>query len=258
MKKTLTTCASALLFLSAGLAVADSHETEGTKFNPVEGWTCSYNEGKSRADLDGVIAEWNDWMDDQGLTNHFAVMLTPQFFGERSFDFAWIGVWSDGKAMGAGTDVWVNEGSEMGAAFGEVINCSSHSNFASQNIKQGPDNDDDESDDTFVVTFSDCSINDGRTFEEFMAAQEQWNAYADEHGFTGSSWVWWPVWGVADVDYDFKIAGAVDDHTALGANWQLYSEGHYNKSMEMFDGILDCDVARVYDAHVLREMADDE
>lgn len=258
MKKTLTTCASALLFLSTGLAVADSHEAEATKFNPVEGWTCNYNDGKGPADLDKVIADWNGWMDDQGHGDYFALTMTPHYFGEWPFDVAWIGVWKDGNAMGTGTDSWRNDGGDIAAGFNDVLTCTSHANFASQNVKQSTQDDDDPDDDSFVVTFSNCSIKEDKTFDDYMAAQEQWNAYADEHGFTGGTWVWWPVWGEPNDKYDFKIAGAVDDHAALGANWQLYSEGHFSKSMELFDGIVDCDSGRVYNATVVREMADDD
>lgn len=252
------TIVSAVLFLSAGSAVADSHEAEGPSFRPVEGWTCNYNDGKGPADLDEAIAAWNDWMDDEDQSDYFAFTMTPYYFGEKAFDVAWVGVWKDGNAMGTGTDFWLNEGGEIAAGFFEVLTCGSHSNFASQNVKQPTQNDDDQDDDSFVVTFSNCSIREGKTFEEYMAAQEEWNAYADEHGFTGGSWVWWPVFGESDNDYDFKIAGAVDDHAAMGANWQLYSEGHFQKSSDLFDGILDCDIGRVYNAKVVREMEDDE
>lgn len=251
------TLVSALLFLSTGSAMADSHESEAPVFSPVEGWTCNYNDGKGPADLDKATAAWNKWMDDEGQGDYFAFTMTPNYFGERPFDVAWIGVWADGNAMGAGTDLWLNAGGDIAAGFDEVLTCDGHSNFASQNVKK-PTQNDDESDDSFVVTFSNCSIEEGKTFDDYMAAQKEWNAYADEHGFTGGSWVWWPVFGESNNDYDFKIAGAVDDHTAMGANWQLYSEGHYTKNSELFDDILDCDIGRVYDAKVRREMPDDE
>ncbi len=90
-----------------------------------------------------------------------------------------------------------------------------------------------------------------------MAAQKEWNAYAEEHGIRESAWVWWPVYGESDDDYDFKIAVGMPDHTTAGANWQLYSEGHYEKSSELFSDLLDCDISRLYDGRVVREMADD-
>jgi hypothetical protein len=249
---------SALLFGCTGLAVADSHEADGPSFNPVEGWTCNYNDGKGPADLDKTVAAWNEWMDDKGQGDYFAVTMTPNYFGERAFDVAWVGVWRDGNAMGRGADLWINEGGEIADGFSEVLTCDSHANFASQNVKQPAQNDEDPDDDTFVVTFSNCSIREGRTIDEYMAAQEEWKAYADEHGFTGGTWIWWPVYGESDNDYDFKIVSSADDHAAMGANWQLFSEGHYAKSNELFDDIVNCDIGRVYDGRTVREMADDD
>ncbi len=45
------------LFVSAGALLAQDEAMEGPNWVPVEGWTCDYNKGKSRADLDAVIAE---------------------------------------------------------------------------------------------------------------------------------------------------------------------------------------------------------
>ncbi len=257
MNKILTTIVSGSLLLSAGIAIADSHEGDKTKYWPVETWTCKYNEGKGPADLDEVIAEWNDWMDDEDQNDYFAALITPQYYGEWPFDVAWLGVWRDGNAMGTGTDLWLTEGGELGAAFGAVVMCDSHSNFASHEVRT-PKRNDDESDKTFVLSFNNCSIKEGKKFDDFMAAQEAWNAYADEHGIMDGNWVWWPIYGESDDSYDFKYLTGNDDHTEVGANWQLYSEGHYAKSSELFDDILDCDISRMYDGRVLREIAEED
>ena len=258
MNKILPTIISGFLLLSAGLAFADSHEGDKPTYRPIEAWTCNYNDGKGPADLDEVVAEWNDWMDDEDQGDYFAALLTPQYYGEWPFDVGWIGVWRNGNAMGSGTDLWLSEGGELGAAFGAVVSCDSHTNFASQRMRAPEPGEDDESDMTFVVSFSDCSIKEGKSFDDFTAAQEAWNAYADEHGIMEGNWIWWPIMGESNNDYDFKYLTSNDDHTQAGANWQLYSEGHYAKSSELFEGILDCDIARMYDARVIREMADED
>ena len=259
MKKTLTTIASALVFLCAGsgVALAQDEETEELNWVPVETFACDFIDGKGPADLDEVIAEWNDWWDDKGLKSYFAATLTPHHFGERAFDIAWLGAWTDGHAMGSSMDVWLTEGKDMGAKFFEVLDCSSHSSFVSANIKQPQDNDDD-SDNTFVLNFENCSIEDGKTFEDFMAAQHAWNAYADEIGMVGGTWMMFPIAGETDDDYDFKYITSAPDHTAAGANWQLYSDGHWRKSEELFSDVLDCDISRTYNATVQRSIASDD
>lgn len=250
------TMVSVSLFFAAGAAVSDSHESEEPSFRPVEAFACNYNDGKGPADLEKVNAKWNAWMDDEGQDDYFAATMTPHYYGEWPFDVAWIGVWRDGNAMGTGTDMWITEGSELSAAYGEVVSCAAHTNFASQRVQTAPDTGE-EGDGAFVVAFSNCSMEEGKKFDEYLAAAKEWDTYAAENGIHESAWVWWPVWGESNNDYDFKSVVAMPDHTTAGANWQAYSEGHFRKSNELFRDLLDCDVSRLYDAKVVREMADE-
>jgi hypothetical protein len=258
MKKILTAATSALMFLFVGSgAIAQDEETEYPSATPVEAFACSYRDGKGPDDLKAVVAEWNDWMDEQGATDYFAAVITPMFYGEWSFDLGWLGAWSDGNAMGAGLQNWITNGSEMGGKFYDVMECNSHTMFATMQVKEPTENDD-EDDNKFVLAFSNCSINEGRTFEEYMAAQKEWNAYAGEHGFDNGGWVMWPIWGEnVEADYDFKFLSSAPDYNTLGANYQLMADGHWQKSQEIFEGLLDCDSARIYSATVVREMVDD-
>lgn len=246
------------LVVGSGTVLAQDDEP-APPLRPVETWTCDYNEGKTRADLDKANAAWNKWMDETGQDHYTAFIMTPQFFGEWNFDVAWVGVAKDGNSFGKGTDRWLSEGGEIGAMFGEVVTCSSHGSFVSMNVKRMPPSDE-EGDGKFVIEFQNCSLEketDG-AFDEFIEAQEQWNAYADEHGFDYNAWVWWPIHGETDDSYDFKYVSAIADYTTFGANWQLYADGHWRKSNELLDALLDCDIARAYDGTMLRWWADDE
>jgi hypothetical protein len=254
MRKVILTAATAGLVLAsaAGSVFAQDEEVEYPNMRVVESWTCEYKEGKGRADLDKANAAWNEWMDKTGQNDYTALMATPYFFGEWPFDIGWIGVARDGHAFGEGTDRWINEGGEVGEMFDEVITCDTHSAWVSMIVDPSENDGNDEGDDTFVLSFSDCSIKDGHTFEDYMAATRQWNEYAAEHGFKQAGWVWFPVAGESADDYDFKFAGAEDDYRTMGANWQLYLDGHWQKSNEIFDDIVDCDVSRIYNATMLR------
>jgi len=258
MKKILTAAASALMFLfvSGGAALAQDEESN-MEFVPVEAYACNFNDGKGPADLAAVTKEWNAWMDKEGQTSYFAATIWPNY-GERAFDVGWLGAWSDGRAMGAGTDHFMSAGRELGAKFDEVVDCGSHTQFASVRVRDSQPSDDD-SDTSFVLQFSNCSFEEGATMEQLSAAQKEWNAYADEYGIVGGAWMFFPVWGEsADADYDFKSVSSTGDYTTLGSNWALFAEGHYKKSNELFDDILDCDSPRVYSAKVERTMADDD
>jgi hypothetical protein len=259
MKAVRITVASAAMFLlGASPVFADSHEEESDGgFIPIEIFACNFEDGKGPDDLNTVTAKWNEWMDEEGAGDYFAAHMYPNYSTELGFDVGWIGGWRDGNAMGAGTDMWLGSGGEVGAEFDEVLDCPSHTLFASAQMKDPGDSGED--DNNFVLSFSNCSMQEGKTFEEVEAAQKAWNAHADEHGFVGGAWYFWPVWGESgDADYDFKAVGSASSYTALGANFQLMADGHWRNSQEIWEGLLDCDSARIYTTVMVREMADDE
>lgn len=257
MKKILTVVVTTMAFVFSGSAFADSHEGDEMAWFPVEAFACSFKDGAGPEDLDEVVAEWNQWMDENGQGSYFAVTMWPNFYGERAFDFAWLGAWQSGTEMGIGADKWVTEGQEVAAKFWEIIDCSAHTNFATSQLKAPEGEDEDGS---FVLSFSDCSFKeDGGGMEAMLEAQKSWNAHSDEHGFVGGTWMMFPVYGEnVDADYDFKYVESAPDYKAFGANWQLYSEGHYQESQDLFSPVIDCDSARVYNVNVVREMAEDD
>lgn len=244
---------------SAAGALADEHEVEYPPLRAVETWTCSFKDGKGMDDLEKPNKAWLEWMDDWGQEDYYAAMLTPFFYGERSFDVGWIGVYRDGKAFGIGNDKWVNDSGKLGELFNEVITCNSHTGWVSMVLMSTDEkeSDDDESDNTFVLSFSNCSIKDGHTFEEYMAASREWEAYANEHGITERVWAWFPLVGEANNDYTFKVVSAQDDYTAMGETWQQYMDGHWAKSNELFEDLVDCDIARTYSGTTLRRWKED-
>jgi hypothetical protein len=259
MRKILTAATSAVMFLFVGSsAIAQDEGAQEVSAHPVETYTCNYLDGKGPDDLMPVIDAWNAWMDENEVGDYFAALVTPQFFGEWPFDVAWLGAWTDGNAMGSGTDGWVLESGDLPAQFAEVIECGSHTKFASIQVKDQVDTGA-EPDDNFVLNFSNCSFKDeGGGFDAMMAAQQEWNAYADEHGFVSAAWIWFPTAGESNQDYDYKLVVGMPDHTAAGANWQLFVEGHWQTADELFADIVDCDISRVYDGTMIRRMAEDE
>lgn len=245
---------------SSGGVLADEHESEYSPMRAVETWTCSFKEGKDMDDLEKPNKAWLEWMDGWGQEDYYAAMVTPFFFGERNFDVGWIGVYRDGKAFGIGSDKWVNDSGDLGEMFAEVITCDSHTGWASMNLMSSSqdESDGDESDNSFVLSFSNCSMKDGHSFEDYLAATKEWEAYAIEHGITERAWVWFPIVGEANNDYGFKIVSAQDDYTAMGENWQMYLDGHWQKSSELFDDLVDCDIARTYSATTLRRWKEED
>ena len=259
MKKVLVTLASTLLCLGAGSAAADAHEDgqEGPVWVPVETWTCDFRDGQGLEDLQEVTADWNELMDDEGVDYYYAALLLPNYFGEVMFDVGWLGAWTDGNQMGAGTDMWMNVGGEVGDRFNEVCDWKSHTNFASTNIKPAPESEEDDK--SFVVTFSNCKAHEDKKFEDVMANVNAWAQYASENGFENSIWMMFPVWGESNNDYHFKLLEGHDDHSALGAAYELMGNGgHWVKNSEIMNEVVNCDIARVYDGITVRDWADDD
>jgi hypothetical protein len=260
MKRVGVTAASAAFFLlGASPVIADNHEEDSDDgIIPIEIFACGFEDGKGPDDLAAVTAKWNEWMDAEGATDYFAAVMYPNYSSNLEFDVAWIGGWRDGNAMGAGTDMWIGSDSELADEFDAVLDCPAHIMFASMRMK-APEENDDEEDNKFVLGFSNCSIKEGKTFEDVQAAQEVWNAYAEENGFKGGSWVLWPIWGEdAEADYDFKSVGSWPDYATLGANYQLMADGHWRKNNEIWEGLLDCDSSRIYSTYGVRQMADED
>jgi hypothetical protein len=255
MKKILLAAMSAVLMTCSGIAWTQENAAAGPRWLPVETFTCNFKDGKTMADLIAVNKEWNKWMDAQGADDYFAAMVTPQYFGERLFDVGWLGAWQDGNAMGAGTDLWLTKGGAIGAKYDAILDCASHTNFVSTMIKP-PASEDEEGDDTFVLGFTNCSINEGQEFDAVMTAIQAWAEHQSANGFQNSTYMMFPVYGESNGDYAFKIVEGHDDYTALGADYErMGNGGHWMKQEELFSGLLKCDISRVYDARVVRDFA---
>ena len=255
MKKSLlfTATTSALVFSFATASAQD--DDSARTFVPVDTYTCNYNDGKGSADLDVAVDGWNAWMDEQGSDNYFAMTMTPHYYGAETFNVGWLGFAPTAEELGAGADNFAANGQAQGAAFAGAITCETHSNFASMEIKAPPER---TSPDSLVLGFSDCSIEDGTSFDEVFTALDAWSAYQEESGYQNGSWVFFPAYGGGAVEFDFKMLSAWDSHADRGKDYDLYANGGgYQKRGELMGDLLDCDVSRIYDGAVRRRIAED-
>jgi hypothetical protein len=140
----------------------------------------------------------------------------------------------------------------VGAEFDKVSPCDGHSNFASVNFKQPPQNDDPP--DNIVLTFSDCNIAEGKTFDDVAPAITAWAKFRTDQGSNSGHWVLFPAYGGGGEKFDFKWVSSHATHEAQGVDWDSY-DGDLNS--QLFDGVLDCDSGRVYNAKNVRRAASD-
>ena len=137
MNKKILAIVTAVPLALSGWVTANAQEEEQAPpyVTPVDTFACDYNEGKGPADLKQAIAGWNAWMDEQGATGYGAFTLTPYYFGEGSFEVAWLGYWTSQEGMGSGIDNYLANGGAAERGFNEVLTCKSHEHWASINIK---------------------------------------------------------------------------------------------------------------------------
>ncbi len=254
MKRILITLVSSGFVLAAGLNTAVAQDDDDDSAAAVEVFTCNYADGKGPADLDAVIDKWNDWADDNGYEDYSAWTLTPFYAGpDQEFDVIWMGVTETGQGMGVVQDKWIANGGELGAEFDAVAPCDSHGMFAALQFKDPPDREDPSS---VVISFSDCTIGDGKHFSTDVApALTAWSEFRSGHGSTAGMWVFFPVFGGGGEEYEFKFVVSHGNHAEQGADFDNYDP---KKAREIFPyDMLDCDSSRSYVA-TNRRMAESD
>ena len=258
MKRAVTS--KAIAGVSIALAFASSwaqEDSEEPVIYPVETYTCKYNDGQDPSDLEKVIDAWNEYMDELGVNNYFAMTVTPQYFGGETFDVGWLAASPTAEELGAGMDSWMTDGREQAAAFARVLTCDSHSNFATMQIKEPPERE--SPDDTPVLSFANCSAVEGKSMDDVFTAMDAWTAYTIENGYRNGEWVMFPAYGVDDVDFDFKLVNGYDNHADMGKDYDQYANGGgYQKHAELLGAVMRCDVSRVYDGIVRRRVSSEE
>lgn len=258
MKKSLIALATGSLVIAAGFSNGLAQDDEDdNNVVPVELYACNYNDGKGPADLDKAVAKWNAWADSRGVKDYTAWTLTPFYASpEQEFDVLWLGVTPSAKALGAAQDDWLANGAAIQAEFDKASPCNAHSNFAAVEFKAPPER---ENRSHIVISFSDCNIEDGRSFGDDVApAISAWADYRTQNGSTSGIWVLFPVYGGGGEKFDFKYVTAYGNLAEQGADWDQYAAAGRHKARELFRGMIDCDSARVYSATNRRRAAEME
>ncbi len=250
MNKTQVLAATTAVAIGLGSPAVFAQDDEAQSFTPLETFTCNYNDGKGPADLEVAIDGWNAYMDENDADQYFAMTMTPQYYGEGTFDIGWLGAAPTGELLGQGKDDYMANGGDAAAGFASVLSCDSHGMFATMQVKEPPER---ETPNSVVISFSDCNVQEGLEWDDVFSAMDAWAAYQVERGYGNGTWVLFPAYGSGDQDFDFKLVNAYDSHEGLGKDFDLYGTGgDYMKRGEIMGDMLDCDVSRVYDGTVRR------
>ena len=210
----------------------------------VEIFPCTYKGSNGIANLRTVSTRFNTWADRNSMTNYTAFIATPYAYSaDLEADVLWLGGWPNGTAMGTGETRWLSQGGDVSAAFDAVVDCNAHSLYAEVVVNQpnGPPPQ------NGVAMFEDCTVHEGRTDSEALAALRQWSEYAKSHGADAFSAVLFPLAGLGnDAHYTFKLVTGFDSMDAFGKGTDMYTGGGFMRADELFGRLLDCNSPRVY------------
>lgn len=249
MNKSLLFAAGALIstaILNSSICLADKNVSDRS---PVEIYTCKYNDGMGEKDLDKVIANWNEWANQQKLKDYSAWTLVPFYSGpDQDFDYIWMGASSTGRALGAAQDAWLADGGAIAAEFEAVSTCNSHFMYKSIQFKK-PTKTEDPS--RAVIAFKACNIREGKTFQADVApALSSWASIRESEGSTAGFWVHFPLFGGGD-EFDLFFVGRLGNLEKHGLDFDRHND---QKSIEILDQVLECQsTSPVYIATLRRE-----
>ena len=229
-------------------------QDEGPTWAPIEIYACTFIGDADMDDLNAVIESWNEWEDENGTDGYTAIVMTPNFSAESfPYDVLWVGNWRNGAGL-AGMQRLFAEGGEILEDFGQVIDCSSHQGFAGANVQPLG-----EPTGIVPVSFTNCTLHEGRIGPEAGAAMGRYIEFLTENGSDAGHWVLRPgPGGAAGDSYDFKWVTAYTSYAGLGHGFELYYNGGGQQQLEAEIGrIMSCDSARIYNSRVVREMAEE-
>lgn len=252
MKKLTTLLVASCVLV--GMGSANAQDGPPT-WNPIEIYGCNYVDGADMSDLDGVIATWNAWMDDNGFNNYAAFVLSPHFTAASfPYEVLWFGVWPDGAAL-AGTQQWLAEGGPVQEDFAEVIACPLHQAMAMSNLKEIGEV---AEGDIVPVEFTDCTVNEGRIGPEAGGALIEWTEILTQNGSDAGHWVLRPGPGEEpDADYSFKWLTAYPSWASAGRDFEFYFNGGGEQRLaQLASRVFSCDHPRMYNSRLVRNIAD--
>ena len=217
---------------------------------PIEMFGCNYQSGQNLGDLDSPSETFNEWADEEGITDLTSLTLSPHFFSpDLPYDVIGMDIWENGAALGEGVASIASDPSSV-SEFNEVVDCPAHGLYALVGVKPPEEG----LVDGGLFEFSDCTVRRNRSADEGIGAvaaigdlMAPWNV-GDAHG------VLFPVAGeTPDADYTFKWVTYYPSAQAFGTVFDEYASGAVQTAGSIIDPVMECDISRMYDVTVMRE-----
>lgn len=237
-----------VIAVSVGWAPSALTAAEKPRAAPLDFQACNFRSGKNMADLDKVSEQFRQYANKNDFA-YSAWTLTPQYHSGAGFDVGWLGAWPDGVSYGVSMDKWRTTGRDIAAKFNQVLDCSSRHELVMSlpiNAPEGTPTDG-------VLLIYQCTLQDGKNLDEAYAAHLEWGSVKKGLGFLDNSWMFQPVIGVGDIDFDYYHAVVFSRYSDLGAAMEVYAnEGGMQKRENILENIVSCKAPDIYDALSVR------
>lgn len=227
-----------ILMMSSALLVAWTQTAQAqTAPAPIEAFYCNMQEGKGMKDLMPVADRFSKWADKNNPT-YSAWILTPRFgMGSQLPQMIWLGSTPTGAEFGKGADAWAKGGKDIQDAFDKVVDCSAGHVLASSVEVLAPDGNPGDG----VVMFTQCELEDGKTTADAAKLQGAMAAELRKMGAKNSSWMFVPMIGGGDLDYDYLGVSTYPSQADFFAAYDMWVTGGVGaKAMAMYKGVADC------------------
>jgi len=251
MKKNLAAVLIMAVAVIGWSALVRAQEQRGPA--PVEAFYCKLKDGKTMQDLDKVNAGFLKWAE-KNDPNYSAWILTPNFgIFTQLPQLIWLGSWPDGVQAGKGTDAFNTADANDAFGYGKVVDCSMGHVLASSTEINAPEGIPGDG----VVMFTQCKISEGSDWSKVVAAHKTLSKSMRDMGSKGSSWLFYPMLGGGEINYDYLGVSTFNSFTDYFAAYQIYVDGAWKKFGETMKGVASCNdrTPTVWDVKLLRKGA---
>ena len=238
-------------FLFSLTVFADNH-IEAPTFVPIEGFACNYAPGKDMDDLMRVTKEWNDYVDDSDVQYNAWIFSTYFYSEEETADFFWIGASPTWEELGKAQALMMEpRGLKINEKFNSVTPCNDHTNWGYQSVRDFQSEDGDNQGVSSIVW---CSLSEGATYDQLLAADKKFNEYADSLNMKGGAGRWYPGSGIPSrFDADFLWSQDADNHVEWGKSVDQAVNGGGNQVFQSIYGdLMTCSNRAVYNVTGVR------
>jgi len=254
IKKIVSAAIGVAVVFSPSAVLADGHMEAGPSWGAVEINQCAFKPGKTMADLQAVNAKWNAWADKNLPAQYSAWVYTPIYFNTSipANSVFWFGAVPSSQILGKGGDAWISSGGPILAQYMSVLDCSNNSLMTSTIVRPAAANA--PASVAPIVTFTDCTLKENKTVDDYMSAQKSFNKFLDSKKIVSVVAAHLRGPGTAlDATWNMKLSTWYPNMTEYGRLRDVSSnEGGRQAYEEAFENVMTCNASRVYSAKLVR------